>query len=104
MGVLAVGYWLFVLVAVNRGGRVRDARPARAYEVMSGLGWRAGLAAVVAAALMLGHGWWALRVVQELHEHVGKGLLALAGCWASGMLLGTCLFWRLGVWCRRAGL
>jgi hypothetical protein len=83
---------------------LRDARPARVAEVVGRLGCRAGVAAVVAAALVLVHGWWALRDVQELHLHLGKGLLLLAGGWASALLLGSALFCRLGVWCQRARL
>jgi hypothetical protein len=104
LGTLAVGYWVLVLVAVSRTGRLRDANPVRVLALVQRLGSRGVVTALVAAGLALAHGWLAVAALERLHTEPAKGWLWLAGCCVSGLFWGTFLFRVLGLWCFRLRL
>jgi hypothetical protein len=101
LGLVAVGYWLLAIVAVQRRDRLRDANPAAVAALVGELGVRVVPAALAAAAAALGHGLLAFTALGELREETFVGLPRLAACWASGLFLATCWFRLLGGWCQR---
>jgi hypothetical protein len=102
LGVLAVGYWLLLLLAVSRRDRLLDANPVRVEELVNRLGPRLVLVIFAASLVALAHGYWLLVAVQDLHRNLSPAQLFL-GCWLSALFLATFLFRLLGVWCHRAG-
>ena len=102
LAALAVGYGLFALLAVSVRDRLWDATPRRVAEQIERLGYRAPLAVLVATALLVSHGLWALFALDQIHAAGGWGWLLFAACWQSGLLLGTAFFRLLGNWCRRS--
>jgi hypothetical protein len=101
LGVLAVGYWLLLLLAVSRRDRLRDANPARVEELVNRLGHRLVVVVLAASVIALAHGYWLLAALLELHRDFSAALLLL-GCWLSALFLDTFLFRLLGVWCHWA--
>ncbi len=106
LSLAAVGYGLFVLLAVTRG-RLWDANPVTVALLVHALGPGAAAFAAAAWLLVLVHGWWALTVIQNLQPGVsGASVVAvmLILCWFS-ILCGTTFLLRLlGLWsCRKLG-
>jgi hypothetical protein len=102
LGVVAVAYWLFALLAVTDRGRLRDVNPLAVADVAHRLGWR-GLAVVLpAAVLLLAHGAVLLAGIATLHTAPAGGCLLLAGGWVSGLFWSTFFCRLLGVWCYRS--
>jgi hypothetical protein len=102
LGIGTVGYWLLALLAVSRGSGLQDANPVRVAELAHRLGYRAVVAVLGAAVLVLSHGTALLVALQELHREPGLGWLWLAGCWSGSLFGAVFLFRLLGVWCHRA--
>jgi hypothetical protein len=100
--VVAVAYWLLVLLAVTWGGRLRDASPVRVVEMVHRLGWPAVIAVLAAGGLALGLGAMAVPTLEELHVHPETALPRLIGCWSGGMFVAVLVFRYLGVCCHRA--
>jgi hypothetical protein len=98
---LAVGYWLFALLAVSERDRLLDVNPVRVAEQIERLRYRAPVAVVAAAALAFAHGLWALSALDQIHDAGASGWLLLGACWLSSLLLGTVFFRLLGVWSQR---
>jgi hypothetical protein len=90
LGLVAVGYWALVLMALMEGGRFRDASPVAVFWLVRDGGYRVPLAALGIAAVVVGHGLLALGAIEEMHRGPG-GYLLLILCWASQ------LFWLLFV-------
>jgi hypothetical protein len=101
LNTLALGYWLFAVLAVNRHRRILDANPARVTELIQQLGYRSLVLSVIASVLALANVSLALVVVEEFHRNAAAGLLLLVGCWASVLSSGAFLFRLLGVWSYR---
>jgi hypothetical protein len=99
--VLAAGYWLLAVLAVQRRDRLRDANPVAVAALVADLGFRVLLAVLAAAVVAVAHGLLALLALAELHREPAAGLLGLSACWVSGLFLATCWFQLLGGWCRR---
>jgi hypothetical protein len=104
LGILAVGCWLFALVAVTRSGRLVDANPIKAVEEAQRLGSR-GVAVVVGTFLALSAvGWLTLNAIEMWHTP-GRGLagwMLLTFCLFCGMFTFTFLLRLLGMWSRQA--
>jgi hypothetical protein len=98
---LAVGYGLFALLAVNANDRLLDANPVRVAEQVERLGYWSALVVLAASALVIGHGFWAFSILDQLRKAGMNGWLWLVPCWLSGLLLGTALFRLLGNWRQR---
>jgi hypothetical protein len=98
LGVVAVGYWLLALLAVKERGRLLDANPMQVADLLEKLGPRAFVAALLASAILLGHGYAAASAVPEVHRQFA-GVFQLAACSISGLFWATFLFRLLGVWC-----
>jgi hypothetical protein len=98
---LAVGYGLFALLAVNSNDRLLGANPVRVAEQVERLGYWSALVVLMAAALVIGHGFWAFSALDHLRSAGMNGWLSLVPCWLSGLLLGTALFRLLGNWRQR---
>jgi hypothetical protein len=100
LGIVAVGYWALALMAVQERGRFRDAHPAAVVRLVQRLGWRAVLAAVLLAVVVVGH---CLLVLDTLEELRGlRGWLQLVGCWAGQFFWMVLLLRWLGVSSYRA--
>jgi hypothetical protein len=102
LGVVAVGYWLLALLAVHRHGRLRDANPLRVAELLERLGPRSLIAALIASAIFLGHGFAAVSAFSEIHRNAAGAVLVLSACSFSSLFSATFLFRLLGVWCHLA--
>jgi hypothetical protein len=97
---LGVGYGLFAVLAVNARDRLFDANPVRVAEQVERLGYRAPLVVFAAGAIVIGHGMWAISVLDRLRASPTAGCLLLVPCWLSALLLGTALLRLLGNWCQ----
>jgi hypothetical protein len=76
LGLAAVGYWAFALLAVDESGRLRSASPGAVGRLVRTLGWRGWLMVALIAAGMLVHFRLALGAVEDMHRNPG-GWLAL---------------------------
>jgi len=101
LGLAALGYWLFALLAVTRGGRLRDANPLRVAELMHRLGYRSAVTVVAAALLAYPHGRLLLAAVAEVHRFALNGFFALALWWFSALVCAAVLLRIVGLWCYR---
>jgi hypothetical protein len=99
---LAVGWWLFALVAVFERRRLADLQPPRVARVIARLNYRALIAAVLAAGLVYLHGRLLLFAVEETHEQLMKGFTLVTLGWFSGLYAGTFLFRLMGLWTYQA--
>jgi hypothetical protein len=102
LGVVTVGYWLLCVLAVNRRDKLRDINPQKVAAVFELLGPRTFVAAILASAILLGHGYFAIQGAVEIHRNVGTGGLMLGACAFSGLFWATFLARLLGVWCHLA--
>jgi len=102
LGVVAIGYWLLVLLAVSQRGRLMDASPLRVAALVQRVGHRLVAGALVASAVLLAHAWLALVAAAGLHRDMAAGWLLLFACWLSGMISAAFLFRMLGGWCHRS--
>jgi hypothetical protein len=102
LSIVAVGYWLLGLLAVKSQGRLGDANPARIAELFEWLGPRALLAALLASAILLSHGYMVAAALEEFHRNLASSVLQLAACFMSELFWATFLFRLLGVWCHLA--
>lgn len=104
LGVVAIAYWTFVLLAVTDRGRLRDLNPVAVADLAHRLGWRALVVVLAAALLFLAHGFFLIASVAAVHTAVLRGLLMLAGGWFSGTFWSVFFCRLLGVWCHRSRL
>jgi hypothetical protein len=104
LGVAAVGYWLFAVLAVTRTDRLRDANPWRVAELVRGLGYRSAVAVAIASALAWINGWLMLGAVEAHHEEGFSGWLLLVFAWVGGLASAAFLLRLVGLWCFRAFL
>ncbi|HEV3258020.1 MAG TPA: hypothetical protein VG013_14140 [Gemmataceae bacterium] len=100
LAVLAIGYWLLVLLSVGQSGRLLDVNPLRVADLVDRHGHRLVVGALGGSVVLLAHGLVGLVAVAQLHRDVGVGWLLLFGCWLSGLLSCAFLFRLLGGWCR----
>ncbi|MFL5243479.1 MAG: hypothetical protein ACJ8FY_15345 [Gemmataceae bacterium] len=101
LGIVAIGYWIFALVAVTDQGRLRDLSPIAVIDMAHRLGGRALGLAAVAALLFLAHGLVMITGVAEVHNGTLKGWIFLAIGWVSGLFWSTFFCRLLGIWCYR---
>src|SRR5262249_13873633 len=102
---LAVGYWLLALLAVTRSNRLQDANPLLVARLISSLGYRAGVAALLAFLVVVFHGrmlLWALDKVHQPNEST-FGWLMLIFWWFSALFCATFLMRLAGSWYFRFG-
>src|SRR5439155_18097090 len=85
LGIVAVAYHLFALLALTERGRVRDLNPLAVADLAHRLGWRTLAVTILAGVLLLVHGWALHAGIQEVDRSHGSGLLILAAVWLSGM-------------------
>ncbi len=102
LGIIAIAYQVFAMLAVADRGRLRDANPLSVADLAHRLGWRALLVVLAAACLCLAHGLLLIVGVTELHGEAPAGLAILAVSWASAIFWSTFLFRLLGVRCHRS--
>jgi hypothetical protein len=100
LSVVCLGYWLFVLLAVNQGGRLRDVNPICVADLIHALGAPAAAIVFVTAIVTLAHGRFLLTALVELRQDPGGGILSLVACWTSGLAWGVFLLRLLGGCCR----
>jgi hypothetical protein len=101
LGIVAVGYWIFALVAVTDQGRLRDLSPVAVADMAHRLGGRALALVAFAALLFLAHGLAMIAGVAEVHNGTLKGWLLLTAGWVSGLFWSTFFCRLLGIWCHR---
>jgi hypothetical protein len=97
--VVALSYWILVLVTVNARDGLANVLPMRVAEQVNRLGWRSLGAAVGGALLALIHGLIAFAAIADLQRDRGAGWFLLILCCVSAMFWATFLFRLLGVWC-----
>jgi hypothetical protein len=101
LGIVAVGYWIFALVAVTDQGRLRDLSPVAVADMAHRLGRHALALVAFAALLFLAHGLAMIAGVAEVHNGTLKGWLLLTVGWVSGLFWSTFFCRLLGIWCHR---
>lgn len=101
LGIVAIAYQIFAMLALADRGRLRDLNPLNVADLAHRLGWRALLLVLVAACVCLAHGLLLITGAAELHGEAPAGLAILAVGWASVIFWSTFLFRLLGVWCHR---
>jgi hypothetical protein len=105
LGIVALAYWLFALLAATRSGRFYDANPWRIAELIHRLGYRSAVAIVVACLLAYQHGCWMLGAIEVVHRTAFVGWLLLMLCWLSALAWAAFLLRLVGLWCfGRVGL
>ena len=102
LGVVAIAYQAFALVALTDRRRWRDVNPVAVADMAYRLGRRGLLAVLIAAPVLLAHGWVLLAGVAEVHRDVLTGCGILAVAWCSGIFWSTYFCRLLGVWCHRS--
>jgi len=102
-GVMAVGYWLFALLAVTRTGRIYNANPLQIAALIRCLGYRAGVAVLIAFLLVFEHARLILIGIGVAHENGFSGWFVLTLYWLSALAAMTFLLRLVGWWyyCRR---
>jgi hypothetical protein len=97
--IVAISYWILVLLTVNARDGLANAHPLRVAEQAARLGWRSIGVAVIGGLLALIHGLIAFAAIGNLQKELGGGWFLLILCCVSGMFGATFLFRLLGVWC-----
>jgi hypothetical protein len=100
LGLVTVGYWTLVLLAVQEKGRLKGANPLAVIDFARRLGWRGWLAVVLIALGGLAHLSLAAEVLEDFHRNatacVYLTLLAFSGpAWVVFLLrwFGLSRFW-----------
>jgi hypothetical protein len=102
LGVVAIAYWIFALLAVSDRGRLQDLNPASIADLANRLGRRGLSIALLAALLLLVHGWVLIAGVAGVHMATVNGWLMLGNGWLSGIFWSTFFCRLLGVRCHRS--
>jgi hypothetical protein len=102
LGVVAIAYWIFGLLAVSDRGRLQDLNPATVADIANRLGRRGLGVVLLAALLLLAHGWVLITGVAGVHVATVNGWLMLCIGWLSGIFWSTFFCRLLGVWCHRS--
>jgi uncharacterized membrane protein len=102
--VVALSYWILVLVTVNARDGLINVFPMRVAEQVNRLGWRSLGVAMGGAVLAVIHGLIAFAAIADLQRDLAEGWLFLILCCMSAMFWATFLFRLLGVWCHHLDL
>ncbi len=100
LAVAGLAYWILALLAVAAGG-LRALHPLAVTEVAQRLRWRV-LGVLLAALVLLGHGWLILLGLAGVNEGALRGWVLLEVGWFSGVFWSTALCRLLGGWYRRS--
>jgi hypothetical protein len=100
--VLAVAYWLLLVVSTNERDSLLAANPVRVSRLIHRLGLRAAVPLLVVPALVFAHAVVGFFAAEKLHDSIFLGWLLLAGCWWSAFFCAQFVLRLLGVWCYRA--
>jgi len=95
LGIVAVGYWILTLLAVQQRGRFRDANPVAVVQLIKRQGYPPFLAAMLIAAALVAHAAWIFNNLHALQDGFG-GWLLLTGSWIVQLLWITVVFRWLG--------
>jgi hypothetical protein len=101
LGIVAVAYQIFAMLAVTDRGRLRDLNPLAVADLVHRLGWRALLLVLAGGGLLLAHGLLLVEGITDLHDAAPVGLAILACVWTSTLFWSTFLMRLLGIWCHR---
>jgi hypothetical protein len=99
LGVVSLAYWIFALLAVSDRGRLQDLNPVTVADLANRLGRRGLGVVLLAALLLLVHGWVLIAGVAGIHLASVNGWLMLGVGWLSGIFWSTFFCRLLGVWC-----
>jgi hypothetical protein len=102
--VVAMSYWLLVLLTVNAKDGLANVNPMRVMELIGRLGWGSIGVALGTAVVAILHVLAAIAAITDLQRDESWGWFALIYCSWSGMFWTTFLFRWLGVWCHRLEL
>jgi hypothetical protein len=102
LGIVAIAYQIFALLALTDRGRLRDLNPLAVADLAHRLGWRSLVGVLVAAALLLMHVFLFAEGIGALRSEPAMGWTLLAVGWISGMFCGTFLCRLFGIWCYRS--
>ena len=102
LNLAAVSYTFLALLAISRGGRLRDANPWRVALLVHRLDFRVLNVIFLASLLVLAHGTMGIVALSQLQRDAGLGWFLLITCWLGGLFLTTFLLRLVGLWCYRA--
>jgi hypothetical protein len=102
LGVIAVAYWLLMVVCTNENNSLFAANPVSVSRLIQRLRLRAVVPILVVPALVFAHAVTGFFAAEKLHDSLILGWLMLAACWWSGLFCALFVFRLLGVWCYRA--
>jgi hypothetical protein len=103
LGVITVGYWLFVLASVGVSGSLAGVNPLYVIDLIHRLGYRSAVVAALASAVAGGHAWLGIIALDGIHRGA-SGWAWLFATWSSSLFWAVFVFRLLGVWCHRACL
>lgn len=96
-GVLSIAWWLYGLLAVASGKRLRDTLPHGIMDLVSRCDYGVLATVLATSGVLLGHGFLVVLALEKLHDSLAVGITWLAGTWLSALLFATFLFRLLGV-------
>ena len=102
LGMVAIAYQVFALISLTDRRRLRDLNPLAVADLAYRLGGPGLMVVLLAAALLLVHGWALLLGVEQVHRSALEGCAILAVVWLSGTFWSTFVFRLLGIWCHRS--
>jgi hypothetical protein len=102
LGVIGLGWWIFVLLSWADRGRLRDLNPFAVIDLIHRLGWRRMLAVLAFALLLLANARFLIAGVAGMHESWFFGWLIVSIGWGFGMYCSTFFCRVLGLWCRQS--
>jgi hypothetical protein len=97
LGVLAVGYFLLLRVALSEGG-ILSFTPFGVGSMLRRLGPRALVASAAATALLVGHGQFLVAGLANLHREPPAGFFLLVVVCTSGTFAALFFFRLFGIW------
>jgi hypothetical protein len=102
LGIVAIAYQAFALLALTDRRRLRDVAPWRVADMAYRLGRRGLIVTLIAATGLVGHAWALFAGVEQVHLSGFGGCAILAVVWLSGVFWSTFFCRLLGVWCHRS--
>jgi hypothetical protein len=101
LGIVALAYQTYALLATLDRGRLRDLNPLAVVDMAHRLGHSCLVTVLAAGGVLMVHAWLLTVGVAEVHQSPGIGCAILAAVWLSGVFCSTFVCRWLGVCCHR---